>query len=272
MAELEARDLTKLLLIDDLDELQRESARLIHGAGFSGFVYAFVNPGEWHRTGFTAVMNGYPIDWLVDYFSASYTAIDPIPRHCFAGADLHPIVWTPAIYRSAPERAFAEDALGHGVGAGVTFPIRDRNGRWGGFSFSVDVSSRSAQSFVAHELGWARLLAVCVHDAYQRLALPYAAPAELAAWNPAAPAAKPASDGTQPPAAGEQLPAEPLSPRELQCLAWCAAGKSTWEIGRILAISEWTVAFHLKNVRRKFGVSTREQVVARAIASGLIQP
>ena len=253
MAELDSHDLAGLLTIDRLEDLQREAARMIRRAGFSGFLYAFVNPGDWHQTGFTALFNGYPDEWLTHYFRTGYAVVDPIPQYCFTAAELQPLVWTPDIYRSEPERAFAEDALGHGVGAGLTFPIRDRHGRWGGFSFSVDVSNRSAQSFVEHEVAWARLLAVCVHAACQRLAPAQFAPAGVLQ-------------------AATQAPAVPLSPRERECLAWCAAGKSTWEIGRILAVSEWTVAFHMKNLRRKFGVSTREQMVARAIATGLIQP
>jgi DNA-binding CsgD family transcriptional regulator len=34
-----------------------------------------------------------------------------------------------------------------------------------------------------------------------------------------------------------------LSEREKACLLWTARGKSSWEIGRILSISENTVAF-----------------------------
>ena len=35
-----------------------------------------------------------------------------------------------------------------------------------------------------------------------------------------------------------------LSPRELECLKWAAAGKTAWETSIILDISEGTVKFH----------------------------
>ncbi|MET4323480.1 DNA-binding CsgD family transcriptional regulator [Bradyrhizobium sp. RT5a] len=48
-----------------------------------------------------------------------------------------------------------------------------------------------------------------------------------------------------------------LSAREKQCLRWVEEGKSSWEIGVILRVSENTVNFHLKNAMRKLEVTTR---------------
>lgn len=62
-----------------------------------------------------------------------------------------------------------------------------------------------------------------------------------------------------------------LTERERDCLAWCAAGKTAWETGQILKLSEWTVVYHLEKAKRKFGLTRKHQVVARAIALGLIK-
>lgn len=62
----------------------------------------------------------------------------------------------------------------------------------------------------------------------------------------------------------------PLSDREKACLAWSARGKSSWEIGRILAISENTVVFHIKNAMKKLGTSSRTLAAVKAIQLGLI--
>ncbi|MET4608933.1 DNA-binding CsgD family transcriptional regulator [Bradyrhizobium sp. JR4.1] len=48
-----------------------------------------------------------------------------------------------------------------------------------------------------------------------------------------------------------------LSAREKQCLRWVEEGKSSWEIGVILRVSENTVNIHLKNAMRKLEVTTR---------------
>lgn len=67
-----------------------------------------------------------------------------------------------------------------------------------------------------------------------------------------------------------QPPLEPLSEREIDCLGWSAQGKSTWDIARILEISERTVKFHLSNATRKLRATNRTEAVARAIALGIV--
>ena len=64
---------------------------------------------------------------------------------------------------------------------------------------------------------------------------------------------------------------EPLTKRELECLKWCAVGKSYWETSVILEISERTVNFHMASVRDKLGASSNAHAVAMGIASDLIQ-
>jgi len=62
-----------------------------------------------------------------------------------------------------------------------------------------------------------------------------------------------------------------LTPRERQVLLWCAYGKSSWEIGRILECKESTVNFHVSNILRKFEVPTRVAAVIKAIRYGMLQ-
>jgi len=251
MSAPKTSDLAELLSVRDINELQGRAGQLIRDAGYSRFVYAFVNPGNWRETGFTALMNGYPSAWLNHYFRVGYTAVDPVPLHCAHGGNFRPLVWGPSAYVTAQQKAFAEDAQGHGIGAGVTFPIVNPGGQWGGFSFAVDHSNANACGFLWDQLAWAQLLAVYVHDAFQRLAAKrmdaLGVPTQI-------------------------LPDEPrLTPRELECLKWYAAGKTAWETGRILGISEWTVIYHFRKIREKFGLANRQQVIARAVATGVIQ-
>lgn len=65
-------------------------------------------------------------------------------------------------------------------------------------------------------------------------------------------------------------PSSELSEREKACLSWTALGKSSWEIGRILAISENTAVFHIKNAMKKLGTNTRTGAAVKAIQLGLI--
>ncbi|MDX8450958.1 helix-turn-helix transcriptional regulator [Mesorhizobium sp. VK3C] len=59
-----------------------------------------------------------------------------------------------------------------------------------------------------------------------------------------------------------------LTPREYECLQWAAQGKTDWEIGRILGITQRTVAFHLVNARGKLGVTTTRQAIGRLARPG----
>lgn len=61
-----------------------------------------------------------------------------------------------------------------------------------------------------------------------------------------------------------------LSEREKACLTWVARGKSSWETGQILSISENTVNFHVKNSMRKLGVGSRALAAVKTIQLGLI--
>ena len=67
--------------------------------------------------------------------------------------------------------------------------------------------------------------------------------------------------------------AEPpsLTMRQIECLSWTAQGKTAWEIGRILSISERTVRFHLGNAMTALDVISKHQAVLKAIALGLLR-
>jgi LuxR family quorum-sensing system transcriptional regulator CciR len=63
-----------------------------------------------------------------------------------------------------------------------------------------------------------------------------------------------------------------LSERERECLHWIANGKSSWDVGTILNISENTVNFHIKNAFRKLETNSRVVAVVKAIRYRLISP
>lgn len=63
-----------------------------------------------------------------------------------------------------------------------------------------------------------------------------------------------------------------FSPRERECLHWIAAGKSDWEIGQILSISDKTVGTHVDRIKHKLRVTTRAQAIVIALRHGVISP
>lgn len=64
--------------------------------------------------------------------------------------------------------------------------------------------------------------------------------------------------------------AGPLTKRQIQCVSLAGQGKTDWEIGVILGISEETVKRHISEARRHYDVAKRVQVVIRALADGLV--
>ena len=71
-------------------------------------------------------------------------------------------------------------------------------------------------------------------------------------------------------ARGRAGPAVALTARELEVLRWVALGKTSWEAGQILGISEHGISHHMRNVMRKLDVGNRLQAVRTAIALGLL--
>lgn len=61
-----------------------------------------------------------------------------------------------------------------------------------------------------------------------------------------------------------------LSNRETTCLHWSSLGKTSWETGRIIGVTERTVNFHISNACQKLGVNSRRAAVVIAVQQGLL--
>ncbi len=62
-----------------------------------------------------------------------------------------------------------------------------------------------------------------------------------------------------------------LTAKEREVISWAKDGKSYWETGQIMGVSERTIKFHLQNIYRKLDVTNRSQAVAKAMRIGLIE-
>lgn len=68
----------------------------------------------------------------------------------------------------------------------------------------------------------------------------------------------------------DHKPGEGLTEREIDCLNWTAAGKTSAEISEILGLSEHTVNHYLNRATRKLDTVNRTQAVAKALRTGII--
>lgn len=70
--------------------------------------------------------------------------------------------------------------------------------------------------------------------------------------------------------AHEGAPESALTAKEREVFRWVAEGKTSWDVGQIMAVSERTIKFHLGNIYTKLQVSNRAQAVMVANRMRLI--
>jgi LuxR family quorum-sensing transcriptional regulator LasR len=195
------------------------------------------------EAGFFFVQSNYSPDWRNKYDAEKMGHVDPTVTHCISKAT--PLIWSPGIFSARKQQEMYEEACGYGLRSGVTLPIHGARGELGALCFVTDVKPdqrfRRDTNLNIPELS-------CLRDFIFETSLQF--------MQPSCPAEEPAS----------------ITHRELECLKWSAAGKSSWEIGQILNCTEATVNFHFNNLRRKFNTTSRQHVVIKAINLGLIHP
>lgn len=230
--------LEALLACNTPDELRRAVGEYAKRLGFHSWVYA-ANPNGQRAQPY--ILSAYPAAWLERYFEKGYMGIDPVVTHCRDHAT--PLIWNAdgPVGKAGPNHpAFFNDAADFGLKVGISAPVHGLGCQWGLLSVagSEEKTDRRTQLY---QLANVQLLATFTHEAGHRFATT--------------------------PQTGVNVH---LTARELECLRWAAEGKTGWEIGRLLGISERTVVFHVENAAHKLGVFGRRQAVARAIALHLI--
>ncbi len=179
----------------------------------------------------------FPKGYAESYVENQWDKIDPIVQ--FVHSALRPFAWADVCRRtklSAHQSKFLEDCRDMGVHSGITIPLH-------GPGTDVDLISLSLRD--ERSTRGDRLTTIYGLTFQYRLRL-----SEI-------------SDEAV-------VPGRDLTSKEVECLKWCKEGKTNWEIGEILSISEKTVEFHVSNTIRKLGVSNRITAVVKGIQNGLI--
>lgn len=211
------------------------------GASFGYDVFIITNLPAEHEvsTQNCALVPSWPEGWRTRYFARDYLRIDPVANHVRRTTE--PFLWREAPYRS--DEAGAARVMGEatefGLSQGFCVPIHHLTGPGGGVSFGASRLDLSEDAKAALHL-------VSIY-AYQR--------AETLI-----------REGGRNP----MRKAPRLTAREIECLRWTAAGKTSWEASEILSTSQRTVEFHLKNAARKLDAVNRVQCVAEALRQGII--
>ncbi len=183
----------------------------------------------------TVMLNDYPREWQARYCEAEYVAIDPTVQHCRRVQT--PLVWSAKLFGTA--EALWEEAQSFGLNHGWAKSSLDANGVGGMLTLarSRDAVSDSELAANGLKLSW---LAHVAHSSLSRLMV-----SELANETPN------------------------LTGREVEVLKWTADGKTSGEIADILAVSDNTVNFHIKNAVTKLRTSNKTAAAVRAAMLGL---
>jgi LuxR family quorum sensing-dependent transcriptional regulator len=202
--------------------------------GFHAYIMAGI-PLSGQSLGQLTLANGWPREWFELYNRGGLAAVDPIPRHCLQ--TLNPFLWTEAPYDRAHDHAAHEvmmRARDFRLNEGLCIPIHydDAAGAisLGGERPYLDAEARSAL----------HLMGVFTHGRLRSM--------------------------TRSPAVTSRR----LSQIEAEVLRWAAHGKTAWETGRILGLSERNVRWHLEEAQRKLRTKNKTATVAAALVNGEI--
>ncbi len=206
--------------------------------GFDNLLFGYL-PQKHMSISAAQVITNFPSAWRQFYRDQHLIEVDPSIIHCTQHQQ--PWWWQAQNFQLPAQKRMYEEACMHGLRYGVCLPVHGMQQDRGMFIFTSPLAERHPQHLPLSDLAQLSLLRDFAVDALR----PYLNQSNH--------------------------PAISLTPRETECLKWSANGKSSWEISRILSCSEATVNQHITNIKCKFGVSSRQQAIIKALQIGSIQ-
>lgn len=225
--------------IESADSVEEIAACFMAFVGFFGFealmIGQLVNPALVPKNKRLLISN-WPNELREQRAAEQIDLHDPVGRYALKTKS--PFTWQEAYdHANRFGRKVYRDVAEHGYRSGMMFPVHSYDAVPGG----VSIGSRECLSLVRRDIG---LIDLVAQHAYVRLD-------DLIGPFP------------------HQIKAQ-LSKREIEVVHYAAAGKTNWEIGEILGISEFTVRDCLKILASKLETSNRTHTVAVAIAQNHI--
>jgi DNA-binding CsgD family transcriptional regulator len=182
-----------------------------------------------------------PNGYLEAFQTHSNGARDPVMQHCRRHS--MPIIWDQHTYSRQGQGDKWEEQARFGYRHGIAMALHLPEGRHFFLGVDRDQPIPKDPAEATRLVADLQLFAVCAQDTALRILTP-----PLAA--PGAPS---------------------LTPRELEALRWTMDGKTAWEVGSLLGISERTAALHVNNATHKLGCVNKHQAVLKALRLGLLR-
>lgn len=187
----------------------------------------------------------YSLDNMPDAYQEAFNnedvgPQDPVMQHLKRSS--LPIIWNQSTYVAKRAGSLHETMDGHGIGTGIIAAAHMPNG----LHFCLGLDREAANPISTVELesiaSSFQLLFVHAQDAAARLMHP--------------------ENGV--------LVNPDLTAREYEVLAWRMEGKTAWETGAILGISESTVVKYLCAATQKLGCVNKDHAVVTALRRGIL--
>jgi DNA-binding CsgD family transcriptional regulator len=230
---------TAVLTTHTETELHAAVLRFCHRLEFERMTACAVIDHPGREPTFRCVDNT-PAAYRDAFANASNGRRDPVMQH--AKLSTQPIVWDQETYVAAGCADKWESQAYYGYGTGIALALHLPYGRHFSVGFDRDQRLPRRQATVTRRVADMQLFAVLAHEVAFRILCPEHIVVESA---------------------------EPrLTGRELEVLRWTMEGKTAWELGNILGISEQTAARHVHNATRKLECINKLQAVLKAIRSG----
>jgi LuxR family quorum-sensing transcriptional regulator LasR len=219
-------------------ELMRSVAEAVTSMGFERTVF-IVFPRRHSLLDTAHTYSNCEPEWMRRYQEKEFINIDPTMGHCMNRT--LPMIWDETHFVTPRQQLLYKDACSFGLHAGVTLPVHGDRGEVGMLTCASARTPRMTMQEIVTTLPHLVLLRDIAFASFSRFSVP-----------------------------PKPVDVPKLSRREAECMKLNAAGKTSWEIGEMLCITESCVNFHFNNIRRKFSVSHRHEAVIRAIEWGLI--
>lgn len=233
-------DVIEMLSTRTRDEFRHALIRFAKSLGFetvSAFAISEGAHGAVRRDGVDNTPSGY----VGVFDDPTYGRRDPVMQHCKYQST--PIVWDQSTYIGCGAAPKYEIQAAFGLKFGIALAMHLPKGQH--FFLGVDRD----EPLPPDEDERARLVgAVALFTLY----------AQAAAWRTIVPPGSDEGDHKSPTA------------RELEVLRWTLAGKTAWEVGRVLGISERTAAIHANRATHKLGCVGKHQAALKALQLGMI--
>jgi DNA-binding CsgD family transcriptional regulator len=231
---------SEVLKSRDRDEFQGELVSFTKRLGFDTVAATVVIDHLLGEAEFITVDNT-PLAYKEAFLDLQNARRDPVMQHCKRQSV--PIIWDQATYVSSGAGDKWEEQASYGLSNGICLALHMPEGR----HFILGVERDRPVPMDATELTRVvadlQLFAVHAQDAALRILIP-----------------------------GTLDPTQPsLTPRELEALRWTMEGKTAWEVGNVLGITERTAALHINNATHKMGCVNKHQAVLKALRMGLLR-